>query len=194
MLTYKSNARATAEQALAELKVPIPGIPKEVPLVDFGELPDLATEVLSSIMGQIADWYNFIITQVAFAEIDTDAANEEYEQELKRKMGEIELQMTAKAFEATGKSLRKEEMKPTLIKASAEIDRTVSDAKKRWKQQQAIHTVLKSRIDGYKELTFAISRELSARQGVRFVDGVKERAAGQPQNSWGKPLFAKGQG
>lgn len=132
-----------------ELNIDLPNFPNDITAVDDQQLMDLANRFMQN--------YNFMLTQVACAELAVVEAENDYDIE----------EAKAMLTKTTGKSTEKSTMLKALVMTTPEI---VELSRKKL-QAQAYHKMLKTTLDNLERYYQLTSRELTRRTSVLKARG-----------------------
>lgn len=131
------------------LDIDLPPFPKDITAVDDQELMELASKYMGN--------YNFILTQVACAEL----AVTEAEEQLSFREAELLLEKSAANQKATA----------TLIKAAIAVNPEIRSLLDSLQQARAYHKLLKTMQDNVERYYQLTSRELTRRTSVLKARG-----------------------
>jgi hypothetical protein len=126
------------------LDIDIPDFPEDITLVDDSELMDMASKYMEN--------YNFLLTQVACAEL----AITEQEEQLDFKTAEMLITLSESGSKMTA----------TLIKAHITTDTLIKSMSDRMLKAKAYHKLLKAMLDNAERSYQLTSRELTRRTAV----------------------------
>lgn len=132
-----------------DLNIELPPFPSDITAVDDQQLMDLANRYMQN--------YNFMLTQVACADLAVIEAENEYE--------------TAVAKAMLTKTNGKSTEKAAMLKAQVITDDTIVDLSTKRLQAQAYHKMLKTTLDNLERYYQLTSRELTRRTSVLKARG-----------------------
>lgn len=127
-----------------ELNIELPDFPADITAVDDQQLMDLANRYMQN--------YNFMLTQVACAELAVIEADNAYD------IAEAKAMLT----KTTGKTTEKSVM----LKAQVITDPEIVDLSTKRLQAQAYHKMLKTTLDNLERYYQLTSRELTRRTAI----------------------------
>ena len=127
-----------------QLDIDLPAFPADITAVDDQQLMDLANRYMQN--------YNFMLTQVALADLAVVEADNAYD------MAEAKAMLT----KTTGKTTEKSVM----LKALVITDPEIVDLSTKRLQAQAYHKMLKTTLDNLERYYQLTSRELTRRTAV----------------------------
>ena len=127
-----------------QLDIDLPSFPTDITAVDDQQLMDLANRYMQN--------YNFMLTQVALADLAVVEADNAYD------MAEAKAMLT----KTTGKTTEKSVM----LKALVITDPEIVDLSTKRLQAQAYHKMLKTTLDNLERYYQLTSRELTRRTAV----------------------------
>lgn len=127
-----------------ELDIDLPPFPTDITAVDDQQLMDLANRYMQN--------YNFMLTQVACAELAVVEADNIYD--------------TAEAKAMLTKTTGKSTEKSVMLKAQVITDPEIVDLSTKRLQAQAYHKMLKTTLDNLERYYQLTSRELTRRTAI----------------------------
>lgn len=127
-----------------ELNIDLPDFPTDITAVDDKQLMDLANRYMQN--------YNFMLTQVACAELAVIEADNAYD--------------TAEAKAMLTKTTGKSTEKSVMLKAQVLTDPEIVDLSTKRLQAQAYHKMLKTTLDNLERYYQLTSRELTRRTAI----------------------------
>lgn len=151
MSEFHSNSEKHARAYLIARQIPLPETPHEIPHLDFGTLPEMDSKELTSLLGRIAQWLDYIESESAIADVNRTAA----EAMLDKVSDETLVRLRSLDKYASSKV--------TELKAQADIDGSVISARRTAQEAGAVYKLLSARVKGLAQLYNAVSREITRR-------------------------------